>query len=260
MCEDHAIVVEDLWVRYRTVLDKKQTLKGLVARRGGASGSASGVRVVEALKGVSLDVPRGSVLGVVGPNGAGKSTLLRAIAGILPPSQGRIVVQGKISTLLALGVGFNASLTGRENILIGGLAAGLSPSEVTQRFDEIAAFSELGDFLEMPMKTYSSGMRGRLAFSVAVHLEPDVLLIDEALSAGDASFKKKSFEKMKQLCGEDRTIVLVSHGLGSVRDMADEAAWIQKGQLIQRGDPAEIIAAYTKSVDAGDDPTTMEDV
>jgi teichoic acid transport system ATP-binding protein len=255
--DDSAISVQDLWVRYRTVRDKKQTLKGLVARR---HLDGAGVRVIEAVKGLSVEVERGTVLGVVGPNGAGKSTLLRAMAGILPPSQGRIVTRGKVSTLLALGVGFNANLTGRENIHIGGLAAGFTPAEVARRFDEIAAFSELGDFLEMPMKTYSTGMRGRLGFSVAVHMEPDILLIDEALSAGDASFKKKSFEKMRELCSEDRTIVLVSHGLASVRDMADTAIWMHKGELIRSGDPAAVISAYTRSVDAGEDPTTMEDV
>ena len=131
-------------------------------------------------------------MGVIGANGAGKSTLMRTVAGILAPSQGRIEVTGRVSTLLALGVGFNASLTGRENVTLGGLAAGLSRAEIKQRYDEITDFAELGEFMDMPMRTYSSGMYSRLAFAVAVHMDPDILIIDEALSAGDAHFKEKA--------------------------------------------------------------------
>lgn len=254
-----AIKVEDLWVIYRTVLDKKQTLRGMVAGRR-KRGQQARSHQVEAVKGISFEVPRGSVMGIIGPNGAGKSTLLRAVAGILPPAKGRVTVRGKISTLLALGIGFNANLTGRENIYVGGLAAGFPTSEINHRLDEIAEFSGLDEFLQMPMKTYSSGMKGRLAFSVAVHMEPDILLIDEALSAGDAAFKRKAKAKMKQLCGEDRTIALVSHGLGSVKELADKAIWLQKGQLVKHGEPGEVIDAYARSVDAGEDPLAMEDV
>ena len=253
-----AITVEDLWVTYRTVLDRKQTLRGIIAR--GRSAPHVRSHVVEAVRGVSFEVPRGTVLGVIGPNGAGKSTLLRAIAGILPPSEGRVTVRGRLSTLLALGVGFNANLSGNDNIHIGGLAAGFTNDEIARKFDEIAEFSDLGEFLDMPMKTYSSGMRGRLAFSVAVHMEPDILLIDEALSAGDAAFKHKASEKMRELCGQDRTILLVSHGLASIRELAHRAIWLQKGKLIEEGHPADVVAAYTRSVEGGDDPLAMEDV
>ena len=258
LMDQSAISVEDLWVTYRTVLDRKQTLRGIVAR--GRSAAHVRSHVVEAVRGVSFDVKRGTVLGVIGPNGAGKSTMLRAVAGILPPSKGRVTVRGRISTLLALGVGFNANLSGNDNIHIGGLAAGFSSEEIAQKFDEIAEFSDLGEFLDMPMKTYSSGMRGRLAFSVAVHMEPDILLIDEALSAGDAAFKHKASEKMQELCSQDRTILLVSHGLSSIRQLAHRALWLHKGQLIKEGDPSEVVAAYTRSVDGGDDPLAMEDV
>jgi teichoic acid transport system ATP-binding protein len=216
-----AIRVEDLHIRYRTVLDKKQTLRGVFSRKEREK-RARNIRVVDAVRGVSFDVQRGSVLGIVGHNGAGKSTLLRAIAGILPPEHGRIEVAGQVSTLLALGLGFNQALSGRENIAIGGLAAGLSRTEIREREDEIIEFAGIGDFIDMPMRTYSSGMKGRLAFAVSTSLSPDILLIDEALSAGDAAFKKKAADRMKQLCGEDRTIVLVSHGLGSIRELADQ--------------------------------------
>ncbi len=148
-------------------------------------------------------------MGVVGANGAGKSTLMRTVAGILPPNSGRVEVNGRVSTLLSLGVGFNRKLTGRQNVVLGGLAAGLTRAELAERYDEIVDFAELEDFMDMPMRTYSSGMYGRLAFAVAVTMHPDILIIDEALSVGDARFRKKSFERMRELCSEDRTILLV---------------------------------------------------
>jgi ABC-type polysaccharide/polyol phosphate transport system ATPase subunit len=202
------------------------------------------VQQVQALLDIDLDVPRGEVLGIVGANGAGKSTLLRAIAGIVPPERGRIEIRGRISTLLSLGVGFNRSLSGRDNVLLGGLAAGLDPEDIRSRYDEIAEFAELGEHMERPMKTYSSGMSGRLAFSVAVHMNPDILLIDEALATGDAAFKAKSSAKMQELCANAGTILLVSHGLAVIRDLATECVWLHRGQLMSRGDPEEVIADY----------------
>jgi teichoic acid transport system ATP-binding protein len=256
---DHiAIRVQDLHIRYRTVLDKKQTLRGIFSRKEREK-RARNVRVVDAVRGVTFDVERGSVLGIVGHNGAGKSTLLRAIAGILPPEQGRIEVAGKVSTLLALGLGFNHALSGRENIAIGGLAAGLSRDEVREREEDIIAFAGIGDFIDMPMRTYSSGMKGRLAFAVSTAMSPDILLIDEALSAGDAAFKKKAADRMKQLCGEDRTIVLVSHGLGSIRELADTAMWMDHGRIVQLGPPDDVVSAYTKAASVGDDVVANED-
>ena len=147
---------------------------------------------------------------MVGANGAGKSTLVRTIAGILPPSEGRVEIHGRVSTLLALGVGFNKELSGRDNIVLGGLAAGLKRGQLAEKYDDIVEFAGLEDFMDMPMRTYSSGMYGRLAFAVAVMIEPDILLIDEALSVGDAKFRRKCARKMRELCSEDRTVVLVS--------------------------------------------------
>ena len=187
------------------------------------------------------------VLGVVGVNGAGKSTLLRAMAGILPPTRGTVEVMGRVSTLLALGVGFKNDLTGRENVVLGGLAAGLTRDQVAAKYEDIAEFAELGDFMDMPMRMYSSGMYGRLAFSVAISLDPDILLIDEALSTGDARFKEKSFEKMRELCAEARTIVLVSHGLRSIRELCDEAIWMHEGRIAMRDHSGEVIDAYRSS-------------
>jgi teichoic acid transport system ATP-binding protein len=254
------VSVQDVSITYRTALDRKaNTLRQRVMSLG--RGAEPRVREVKALRGISFDVVQGTVMGIVGPNGAGKSTLMRALAGILPPTSGTIEVNGRVSTLLALGVGFNSNLTGRENVLLGGLAAGLSRAEVRERYDEIAAFADLEDgFIDMPMRTYSSGMYGRLAFAVAVHMEPDILLVDEALSAGDARFKHRAFAKMQELMAQARTIFLVSHALGSIVDLCNDAVWLQKGELIARGEPQEIVDAYTDSVKVKRDAISMEDL
>jgi ABC-type polysaccharide/polyol phosphate transport system ATPase subunit len=251
------IRVEDVSVTYRTSLESAPTLKGTVLRLGRRERV---VREIHALKDVSFQVPHGQVLGVVGANGAGKSTLMRTVAGILPPNEGRVVVHGRVSTLLALGVGFNRKMTGRQNVVLGGLAAGLSRDHLKDKYEEIVAFAELEEFMDMPMRTYSSGMYGRLAFSVAVHMEPDILLIDEALSVGDARFRKKSFRKMRQLCGQDRTILLVSHALGSITQLCDEAIWMHKGELRMMDEPQAVVDAYTEFLEVGEDALTMEDV
>jgi ABC-type polysaccharide/polyol phosphate transport system ATPase subunit len=250
------IRVEDVSVTYRTSLERKPTLKSTLLRLGRRERV---VREVEALKSVSFEVPHGQVLGIVGVNGAGKSTLMRTVAGILPPTSGMVEVHGRVSTLLALGVGFNKKLTGRENVILGGLAAGLTRERLQDKYDEIVAFAELEEFMDMPMQTYSSGMYGRLAFSVAVNMDPDILLIDEALSVGDARFKRKSFDKMRELCGEDRTILLVSHALGSIEELCDSALWIHKGVLRMWDDPESVVGAYTRFLDVKEDAITMED-
>jgi ABC-type polysaccharide/polyol phosphate transport system ATPase subunit len=254
------IRVEDVSVTYRTPLERSPTLKSTLLRLGRRERI---IREIEALKSVSFEVPHGKVMGVVGANGAGKSTLMRTVAGILPPTHGRVEVHGRVSTLLSLGVGFNKKLTGRENVVLGGLAAGLTRAELREKYDEIVEFAELEDFMDMPMRTYSSGMYGRLAFAVAVTMHPDILIIDEALSVGDARFRRKSFEKMRELCGEDRTILLVSHALGSIEKLCDEAIWMDKGRMRMWDEPHAVVEAYTESLgvrDAEEDPVTMEDV
>ncbi len=199
-------------------------------------------------------------MGIIGANGAGKSTLMRALAGILPPTSGSIEVWGRASTLLALGVGFNNTLSGRENIVLGGLASGLSRDEVAERAEEIAEWTELGEFIDMPMRTYSSGMFSRVAFSVAVHMEPDILMIDEALSTGDAHFRQKANAKMAELRDRARAMFLVSHGLGSIVEMCNEAIWLDHGTLMMRGEPEEVIEAYMKFLKVKKSATTTEDI
>ena len=242
---------------YRTSLESAPTLKNTVLKLGRRE---KVVREVQALRNVSFEVPEGQVLGVVGANGAGKSTLMRTVAGILPPNSGRVEVHGRVSTLLALGVGFNRKMTGRQNVVLGGLAAGLTREQLAAKYEEIVAFAELEDFMDMPMRTYSSGMYGRLAFAVAVTMEPEILLIDEALSVGDARFRKKSFRKMRELCGENRTILLVSHALGSIKELCDQAIWIHKGELQMWDEPDAVVDAYTEFLEVGEDAFTMEDV
>jgi lipopolysaccharide transport system ATP-binding protein/teichoic acid transport system ATP-binding protein len=255
--ERTAISVEDVSVTYRTSIEKAPTLRSTVLRLGRRERV---VREIEAVHNVTFDVPHGTVLGVVGANGAGKSTLMRTIAGILPPNAGRVEVQGRVSTLLALGVGFNKKLSGRDNVVLGGLAAGLKREQLAEKYDDIVAFAELGDFMDMPMRTYSSGMYGRLAFSVAVMMEPDILLIDEALSVGDAKFRRKCARKMRELCSEDRTVVLVSHALGTIQELADQAIWMDKGQLRMWDEPESVIDAYTEFLEVKQDAVTLEDV
>ncbi len=252
-----AVSVQNVGLTYKTSIVKRPTLK---ARLKTIGRSNKHTRVVNALNSVNLDVHYGTVLGVIGSNGAGKSSLMRVISGIVPPTQGRIEVHGSVSTLLALGVGFNPSMTGRANVYLGGLAAGMSREEIDDQFDAIAEFSELGDAIDAPMRTYSSGMYARLAFSVAATVQPDILIVDEALSTGDAHFKEKSLNRIKELRTADRALILVSHAMATIEDVCNEVAWLHKGKLMARGNPAEIIKQYREFMQVGKSAAANEDV
>ncbi len=254
--EPPTVSVQNLSITYRTTFEKVPTFKSAIVRLGRGERA---IREVLAVQDMSFEVPRGTAMGIIGANGAGKSTLMRALAGVLPPTRGRIEVRGKISSLLALGVGFNGMLSGRENVILGGLAAGLSREAVNQRAQEIAEFAELTEFMDMPMRTYSSGMFQRLAFSVSVHMDPDILLIDEALSAGDASFKVKASEKMNELMSSARAMFLVSHSLGSIQQMCNDCIWIHKGKLMMHDTPERCIKAYTTFLEVGENAFTLDD-
>ena len=256
--QDSAIKVTNLSLTYRTTFTKNQTLRSALRD---LRHRERNVHTVEALKDVSFEIPHGTVLGVIGRNGAGKSSLLRTLTGIMPPTAGRIEVHGRISTLLALGVAFNTELSGSENILLAGLASGMTRDQVAEKRKEITDFAEIGEFIDLPTKTYSSGMSQRLAFSVAVHMNPDILLIDEALSAGDAKFKEKAQAKMHELMNSARTLVLVSHGLNSILDMCNDAIWLDKGQLKMHSDPKSVVDAYSEFVKVGkSSPAMLEDL
>jgi lipopolysaccharide transport system ATP-binding protein len=203
---------------------------------------------IQALKDVSLSVPRGKTFGLVGRNGSGKSTLLKLVTGIYAPTSGTVEVHGRISALLELGAGFHPDFSGRENILVNGIILGMSRREIRARMDAIIEFSELGDFIDEPVRTYSSGMYARLAFAVATHVDPEVLIIDEILSVGDEHFARKSAAKMEEFRRAEKTTLLVTHDLATLQRRCDVAAWLDGGLLRASGDPAEVIAAYRASV------------
>jgi ABC-type polysaccharide/polyol phosphate transport system ATPase subunit len=232
-----AIRVSDLSISYSAVVEIPRI------DRHGPFGRSTRKREIHAVKDVSFSIPAGSAIGLVGGNGAGKSTLLKAIAGVLKPSQGLIELWGR-PHLLAPGMGFNRKLSGRENVILGGLAAGMPLAEVREKQEDIIAFADIGGFIDLPTTTYSSGMFGRLAFAVATHVDPEILLIDEALSAGDASFRDKAVAKVKDMCGAAQTIIVVSHSSSMVSEMATEAIWLHQGQIRQEGKVSDVTAAY----------------
>jgi lipopolysaccharide transport system ATP-binding protein/teichoic acid transport system ATP-binding protein len=184
---------------------------------------------------------------------------MKAIAGLLPPTEGEIEIRGKVSAMLSLGVGFNPNLSGKENVVLGGLAAGLSRAEIDENFSKIVDFAQLHDHIEMPMRTYSAGMYSRLGFAVATTINPEILLIDEALSTGDASFKEKSAARISELAQQAKTLIVVSHALATVQELCTDAIWLDHGNLIGRGSPDEMISAYTKFLNVGGAAIAMED-
>ena len=201
----------------------------------------------EALNDISLEIYKGEAFGLIGRNGAGKSTALGLIAGVLKPTRGTVFTKGRVSSLLELGAGFHNELTGRENILLNGVLMGLTRESVSKRMGEIIEFSELGDFIDQPIRVYSSGMLARLGFSVVAHLDPEVLLVDEVLAVGDMEFEKKCLQKMKNFKKDGVTMVFVSHSMAHVEAMCDRVAWIENRSIKLLGKPAEVIAGYSNS-------------
>ncbi len=237
-----ALKVENLTVRYKSIENvsiKKMLLKGEI----------KGASEFEALTDINFQIEEGLILGVIGSNGSGKSTLLRTIAGIFSPDTGSIHLYGNTISLQAIGVGFQRKLTGRENIYLSGLLLGFSSEEIAEKFDSIIGFADIGEFIDKPVNTYSSGMQSKLAFSITAVLETDIVLIDEILSVGDARFRKKSYEKMKNLIlDEKRTVIIVSHDMNSLKNLCDQILWIEKGKMIKIGKPSEIIEEYLEKI------------
>ena len=198
----------------------------------------------QALEGIDLDVPRGATVGVIGHNGSGKSTLLQVVAGVLAPSAGEVRVNGRVSALLELGAGFNPEFSGRDNVMLGGAVMGFTREEMLARFEAIAAFAEIGDFVEQPVKTYSSGMYVRLAFALAIHVDPDILLVDEALAVGDAVFQHRCMRKIRELKDAGVTILFVSHDTGSVKALCDHAVLLDHGRVVEAGEPEAVVNRY----------------
>jgi ABC-type polysaccharide/polyol phosphate transport system ATPase subunit len=204
-----------------------------------------------ALDGVSFEVAKGEVFGIIGPNGAGKSTLMKILARVLPPSEGRVIVRGSVAPMIELGAGFNLDLTGFENTVMYGTLLGRSPERMRQRAPEIAEWADLTNFIDVPLRSYSSGMLARLAFSIATDIEPDVLIVDEVLSVGDAAFQIRSQERMESLIDRGASVVIVSHNLGMVEELADRTMWLDHGKSLMTGAPLEVIDAYKQTVDGG---------
>ena len=200
--------------------------------------------VIWALKDVSFEVKRGEVIGIIGANGAGKSTLLKILAQITHPTSGRVELNGRVASLLEVGTGFHPELTGRENIYLNGTILGMTKKEIDRKLDEIIEFSGVGKFIDTPVKKYSSGMRVRLAFSVAAHLDPEILLIDEVLAVGDAEFQKKCLGKMENISKEGRTIIFVSHNMDAIKNICESCILLKNGELIKNGETSNIIASY----------------
>lgn len=233
--------VSHLTKSFRLHHEKTNSLKQLIAARG-----RTRFDEFTALRDVTFDVREGEVFGVIGHNGSGKSTLLKCMAGILQPNQGHVKVTKRMSALLELGAGFHPELSGRENVYLNAAILGMGRREIAARFDDIVDFSGLEAFIDAPVKTYSTGMYVRLAFAVAINVDPQLLIIDEILAVGDVTFQQKCMEKFVDFRNEGRTIVLVTHAMNSVRDMCDRAAWLEHGRLVDMGDPAELVEAYTE--------------
>lgn len=239
-----AVRADNIGIRFRLRFEKRPTLKKFITQ-----GIISRVRNEEfwALREISFTLRKGEVLGVIGPNGSGKTTLLRVIGGIYQPDEGKIETNGRISALLSLTAGVEPELSGVDNIFLMGMMLGLRYRQILERLDQIIEFAELGKFIAAPVKTYSSGMLARLGFSVAAHLDCDILLIDEILGVGDKRFRAKSQAKIRELIGQKRTVILTSHNLEIIRALCDACLWLDKGRARAYGDPDEVIAAYQAS-------------
>ncbi len=233
--------LEDVGKHFRRFERQPFLLRTLLRR---VLGRATPPKEFWPLRHVTFDIRRGETIGVAGENGSGKSTLLRLIAGACFPSEGRLAVRGRVAPLLALGAGFQPDMTGRECVEVNGIALGLSLSEIRERLASIVAFAEIGDFLDTPVRYYSSGMQARLGFAVAAHTDPDLLLVDEALAVGDQHFQAKCIARIERIKADGTTIVLVSHDLALVRRLCDRVLWLREGSLAMDGDPERVISEY----------------
>lgn len=243
MAKDLAIEVKDVHISYR-ILNNISIRSTLFHRK-------TRDEIFEAVKGVSFEVEKGGILGIIGKNGSGKSTLLRSIAGVFSPNEGVIDLHDHSVSLMALGVGFKPLLTGRANIILSGLLLGFSEKEIKEKTEEIIEFAELGDFIDKPVRTYSSGMNSKLAFAITAMLETDIMLVDEVLSVGDERFKKKSLAKMRELITDkDRTVIIVSHSIETLNELCDQVMWMNDGEIKEIGKPECVLKHYGEFMSA----------
>lgn len=240
---DVAVRVDNVSKSFRMYHERNQTIKSAVMRR-----RRSVHEDFWALKDVSFDVPAGSTFGLIGSNGSGKSTLLKCLANIYHPNSGSITHFGKIAAMLEVGSGFHSELSGRENIYLNGSILGMTKKEITRKYDEIVDFSGVEQFIDQPVKNYSSGMYVRLGFAVAINIDPDILVVDEVLAVGDVEFQDRCFQKFADFKKQGKTVILVSHAMETVSSMCDQAAWLNQGKLMTVGDAGPTIQAYLDSV------------
>lgn len=232
-----AIEVKDVCINYR-ILNNVSVRKTFLKTK-------TRNEVFEAVKHISFEVEEGGILGIIGRNGSGKSTLLRSIAGVFSPNSGLIDLKGHSVSLMALGVGFKDTLTGRENIVLSGMLLGFSEKEIEEKTQDIIDFAEIGEFIDRPVRTYSSGMHSKLAFAITAMLETDIMLVDEVLSVGDEKFRKKSLSKMKELITDkNRTVLIVSHSIETLNELCDRVMWIHDGEMKEIGEPVEVLSHY----------------
>ncbi|MCB0332118.1 MAG: ABC transporter ATP-binding protein [Bdellovibrionales bacterium] len=258
---EHVIDIRDLsktFRRHRIGRGSYSTLKSLLLGLFRRSEQQE-VRLIRAIDDLTIRIPKGSSVGIIGRNGSGKSTLLKLITGIYKPTTGTVSLKGRVSALIELGAGFHPDFTGRENLYLGGAIHGMSRKEIDERFDDIVRFAELEDFIDEPVRTYSSGMFMRLGFSLAVHTDPDILLVDEVLAVGDASFVAKCKDRISQLRKQGITLLLVTHDLAAVERWCDEVVWLHDGEVQDRGDPRRVIDAYREFLERGEEKELLLD-
>ena len=237
----NAIEIRNMYKDFKLVYDKPTTLKERIC-----FWKTTKVQKRQVLKNINLDIKKGETVALIGTNGSGKSTLLKLMTKILYPNKGTLETHGKLTSLLELGAGFHPDFTGRENIYFNAAIFGLTRQEIDKRIDEIIEFSELGDFIDNPVRTYSSGMYMRLAFSIAINVDAEILLIDEILAVGDQHFQDKCFAKLKEMKKSEKTIVIVTHSLGQVRELCNRAIWLYNGEVRMDGTPNEVVDEYLK--------------
>lgn len=241
MSRENLIEVRNASMRYRVPRSRRKSLRESVFRK---LLRRDEVVDVWALEDISFDVGQGESLGLIGDNGAGKSTLCLLLSKIMAPTSGTVKVAGQVSALLTLGAGFQWDLTGRDNVFLNGIFLGFKAEEIREKFDEILDFSELGEFIDMPVRTYSSGMKGRLAFSIAASICPEILVIDELMGVGDRKFQEKSTARMKELIAESQVLVVVSHNMNTIRSLCSRVVWLDRGIIVEDGPVEEVVSKY----------------
>ena len=250
--KEAVILLEDVGVRYRIASERVATFKEYMIRR--FQGKIA-LGDFWALHHLDLSIYKGEMLGLIGPNGAGKSTLLKLIARVMRPTKGRVWVRGVVAPLLEFGAGFHPDLTGRENIFLNGALLGFTNDEMQEKFDRIVDFAELWEFIDVPVRNYSSGMAARLGFAVATDIDPDILILDEVLSVGDEGFQRKSFSRMEDFRNQGATIILVSHNMDTISEMCDRSVWLDHGQIKMVGKTSDVVPTYREDQLPGEEST-----